>query len=127
MILRQKFMKDFFDAHECDKAITTGELDLVTGTLMLRDLLEYVRKDIETLDQDAKIKLDDAIKKLDKINKDEKEKIKTRFPQPEDSEEERSLKYKMLVEDHRRYKKELFFIQDLAYGKGWFDQQAQNI
>ena len=122
MIMRDKFIKDFFDAHAIDKAITTGEVDVVTGVRILKDLIIYVRKDIGTLDNSAKIKLEDTIKKLDEANKNIKTKIKERISTPEDSEEENILKFKLLKEDHRRYRKELFFIQDLAYGKGWFDQ-----
>jgi len=122
MILKDKFIKDFFDAHAVDKAITTGEIDVVSGVNILKELMTYVRKDIGTLDAEGKSKLETTIKKLDGINKKQKEKIKQTYPTPEDHEEENVLKYKLLKEDHHRYRKELFYIQDLAYDKGWFDQ-----
>jgi len=94
MILKEKFVKDFMDAHTIDKAITTGETDIVSGTIVL---------------------------KLDKRNHKRKEEIQNKYPVPEDAEEERILKYRMLKEDHIRYRQEIFYIQDLAYNKGWFD------
>jgi polyhydroxyalkanoate synthesis regulator phasin len=121
MILKEKFVKDFMDAHTIDKAITTGEIDIVSGTIVLKDLLTFVRKDIGTLDTDAKNKLEGAISDLDKKNRKRKEEIKNKYPVPEDAEEERILKYRMLKEDHIRYRQEIFYIQDLAYNKGWFD------
>ena len=121
MVMKEKIITDFFDAVEIDKSITRNELDLVTGTLMLKDMLSYIRKDIETLDEDAKKKLDNAIVKLDQTNKERKDKLKERSIPPEDGIDERILKSRLLKEDHRRYRQELFFIQDLAYKKGWFD------
>jgi ABC-type phosphate/phosphonate transport system substrate-binding protein len=121
MVMKEKIITDFFDAVDIDKAITRNEIDIVTGTLMLKDMLSYVRKDIETLDEEAKKKFDDAIVKLDKTNKERKEKLKEKGIPPEDGIDERILKSRLLKEDHRRYRQELFFIQDLAYKKGWFD------
>ena len=121
MVMKEKIITDFFDAINIDKAITRNEVDIVTGTLMLKDMISYIRKDIETLDEDAKKKLDIAITKLDKTNNERKEKLKERSLPPEDGIDERILKARLLKEDHRRYRQELFFIQDLAYKKGWFD------
>jgi hypothetical protein len=124
--MKDKFIKDFFDAHAIDKAITTGEIDIVAGVRILKELVIYVRKDVATLDNAAKVKLEEVIKQLDLANEKSKNKIGDVYPAPEDSEEENILKYKKLKEDHKRYRNELFYIQDVAYNKGWFDQDKHN-
>jgi len=118
-LLVEKFVNDFFDAHEIDKAITRREIGIIDGTTMLSDMLKYVRKDISTLDEEAYNKLKVAIEELNNKNTQRKEYIKKHVSEPEDVVEEQVLKRKLLREDHNRYRQELFFIQDLAYNKGW--------
>lgn len=122
-MIREKFVTDFMDAVEVDKAITRGEIDVASGTLIMKDLLEYVRKDVETLNQEAKNELDEAIRKLNDTCSKRKDKIKQIYPEPENTMDERWLKMKLLKEDHKRYRQELFFIQDMGYNKGWFEPE----
>ena len=95
MILKQKFVKDFFDAVEIDKAITKNELDIITGTIMLKDMIIYVRKDIETLDENSYKSLKKIVEKLDETNSKRKQKIKQEYPEPENSLDERIFKSKL--------------------------------
>lgn len=120
-MMKEKFVKDYLEADDVCKKITTGEVDIVTGIKILSELIIYTRKDINTLDKDAGSKLTDKIKEFDKVCNSRKEGIKKSYAEPEDTEEERLLKYKLLKEDQIRYRQELFYIQDLAYTKGWFD------
>jgi hypothetical protein len=124
-LLTDKFVNDFFDAHEIDKAITRKELNLPDGVVMLSEMLTYVRKDISTLDENAYEKLKTVIEELNKKNTERKEYIKKKTPEPEDTVEESVLKRKLLNEDHKRYRQELFFIQDIAYDKGWFAERGK--
>jgi polyhydroxyalkanoate synthesis regulator phasin len=124
-LLTDKFVNDFFDAHEIDKAITRKELNLSDGVTMLSDMLSYVRKDVSTLDESAYDKLKIMIAELNKKNMERKSFIKKSTPEPEDTVEESVLKRKLLNEDHKRYQQELFFIQDIAYSKGWFGERGK--
>jgi len=119
--MKDKFVSDFFDAMEIVKLITRSQLDLANGTVILSDMLSYVRKDLETMDADAKKQLDGIVKQLDVRNSKRKEEIIKSYPEPEDTIEEAQLKAKLLSEDHKRYRQELFWIQDLAFNKGWLD------
>ena len=119
--MKQKFIQDFFDAHHVDKEITLGMRSIVDGTFVLLDMLQYIRKDIAVMDQEAKAQLELAIKKMDADNKKIKEEIIANTTPPEDKTEETEIMIKLLRKDHKRYRKELFWIQDMAFKKGWFD------
>jgi len=124
-MIEQKFVKDFFDAYEIDKAIAKNEIYIGHGVHMLKQLLIYVRKDVQTLDSAAYDQLKEKNKKLDADYDKKKKQIKHLYGQGEDTIEDRTIKHQLLEEDHKRYRHELFYLQDMAHAKGWFDAYTQ--
>ena len=120
-VMEEKFVKDFLEAQEVDKMLSKQTIDFVDGIYILKEMIQYVREDIKILDVKAREKLDDVRKKLNEINKERKDIIRKRYKDPEDEEEKDFIHIKMLREDHEKYKKELFYIQNLGYKKGWFN------
>lgn len=121
-VMIEKLKKDFFEAEEIDKIITKGQLDVETGIPILYDMIQYVKQDIKTLDEEGGYKtLCEKIKELDVNNIKRKESIKQKWGQPTDSISDRNLKRELLKEDHGKYKQELVLIQEICYRKGWFD------
>ncbi len=120
-LMIEKFKKDFIDANEILKAIDSGEITHEYGIKILDKYIGYVRKDISTLDKDAKNQLNEIRLKFDKISEEKKEKERKRYPVPEDSIEKRTLDLKLMEKDLEKLHHELEFIQDLGYEKGWLD------
>lgn len=119
--MQQKLVKDFFEAIEVDRLITKGQLDIEIGIPILKDMIQYVIEDINTMDEKTKTSLDISLNQLDKNNMERKDSIKQKIGEPDNSIDERNIKRRLLSEDHNKYKKTLVFIQELCYKKGWFD------
>lgn len=120
-IMQQKLVKDFFEAVEVDRLITKGQVDIEVGIPILKDMIQYVIEDINTLDQNAKKTLDNSLTQLDKSNVERKNSISKRIGEPDDSIDDRNLKRRLLFEDHNKYRHALVLIQELCFKKGWFD------
>ena len=120
-VMKTKLIQDFFEAVEVDKLITKGQLDIDNGVVILKNMIQYIRDDIFIVDEEASKIVDKEITELDKQNKAWKAEREKGIEVPNDSIDERNLKLLLLRADHRKYKKELFFIQRLAHRKGWFD------
>jgi predicted RNA methylase len=120
-VMKQKLVEDFLETDRISKLITTGQLDVEMGVEVLGNMIEYVRNDIKTLDQEAYIKLDAVIKELGAVNKNRKEQIRAKVKEPDDVLDERNLKRKLLLEDFYKFKQEILAIQNLAFNRGWFD------
>jgi hypothetical protein len=118
---KQKLIQDFLETDEITKQITKGQIDIATGVDILKDMIKYVRNDIEILDQETYHTLEEIIKQLGETNHTRKEQIKKSLKEPEDSMDELVLKRHLLKEDLMKYKEELKTIQKLASNKGWFD------
>lgn len=120
-VMKEKLIRDFFEADAIDKLIIKGQVDLETGIFVLKDMISYIRHDVSTMDKEAYKLLEKEIHALDGLNIKRKEEIKAKTPEPEDSVEKRQLDNKLLKADHNKYKREMLFIQNLCYKKGWFD------
>lgn len=119
-IMKQKLVQDFFEADEIKKLITKKQLDIDPGVEVLNDMLKNIRDDIDTMDKEAKTVLDNKNKELGKINAERKKHHET-TTEVNDTIDQRNLDRKKLLEDFDRCKRELLFIQNIAYEKGWFD------
>jgi len=120
-VMKEKLIRDYFEAHEVDKLITKRQLDIDTGVSILGEMINYIKKDIETLDQETNQELNKKVKELDVINIQRKEDIKKRLGEPEDDIEKRNFERELLKEDHKKYRKIMNIIQNLSYRMGWFD------
>jgi len=120
-IMKQKLVQDFFEAVEVDKLITKGQVDLETGIFVLRDMIAYVRDDIATMDKEAYKLLEKEVHQLGEQNKKWKDEQTAKTPEMEDDIDQRNFDRRLLKADHQKYKRELLFIQNLVYKKGWFD------
>lgn len=120
-IMKEKLIRDFFEADNIDKLMVKGQLDLETGIYILKDMINDVENDISTMDKEACGLLKKEINAVDLVNKRQKEELIKKNPEFEDSIEERSFKLGLLRLDHKKYKRILLFIQNLCYKKGWFD------
>lgn len=120
-IMKDKFIKDFLEAQEVDKMIVKYQIELDDGVAILKDMLQYVEKDIEIMDVVAKEKLDGTKIKLEQICQNRKKELKMQMGEPENTMQARDFTKNLLKEDHKKYQKELFLIQELAFKTGWFD------
>ncbi len=121
-VLKQKLVMDFFEATAVDRNITKGTILLEDGIVALKEMIQFVKDDIKTLDEKAYEELEKKSKELTQLNIQHKDKIRERMKTiTEDSIDERNLKRKLLKEDQNRYKRELVLIMNLCYNKGWFD------
>lgn len=118
--MRQKFIQDFFEADNIKKLIQKKQIDVDPGVEIFNDMLKNVREDISTMDNEAKKQLDTKLVELGKINKERKDHI-AKTTEVNDSEDKRNMKRKQLVEDFKRCKTELLFIQNLGFNKGWLE------
>jgi hypothetical protein len=117
--LEKKLQDDFMDCVRLDKAILLGQVSKDQGTMMLFDLIDYVKQDIATLDEKSWDILQDAEKEIleevaikkDQIEMDRKTK---------DAGERREKEMRLLREDYLACKVILQFCQQLCYQKGWF-------
>jgi hypothetical protein len=117
--LKEKIQQDFLDCVRLDKAILMGQIPKESGTLILFDLIDYVKSDIATLDKESWIMLNEAERKL--LNDGEKRKDLIRENRrTRDSSERRDLEIAILREDYTTCKGILYFIQNICYKKGWF-------
>jgi len=117
--LKIKLQRDFIDCVDLDKAILTGAVQKETGTLILFDLIDYVKSDIATMDKASWDILNEAEKKILAENDSRKEKIKEN-KRVKDSSEKRDLELVLLREDYQACKALLYFIQNLCFKQGWF-------
>lgn len=117
--LKQKLQQDFLDCITVDKGIVLGTIPKESGTLILFDLIDYVKSDIATMDKvswEILMKAEQSIKA-----QNEKDKLALYGNRrAKDSSEKRELDVKMLREDYKTCKAMLYFIQNLCYEKGWF-------
>lgn len=120
-IMKDKFVKDYFEAVEIDKMITRQQISIDEGVHILNNMIKYVREDIKTLDKEVFSNLCALTKKLEGVGEERKKDIFNQFPKPEDTIEKREFEMRLLREDHEKLKKELFLIQDIAYRQGWFE------
>ena len=117
--LKQKLQKDFLDCIELDKAILVGQVQKETGTLILFDLIDYVKSDIATMDKESWLILCEAEKKI--LDENEKRKEQVIYNRrAKDASEKRDLELVLLREDYQTCKQILYFLQNLCYAKGWF-------
>lgn len=119
-IMISKLIRDFFDATEVDKAIALEQISMENGIFKFKDMIQYVRDDVYTVDQDAYKILEKEIRLLGEQNVKMKEEEKKNNP-PRDDVDRRNLDLRLLQLDYKKYKKELLFIQNLIYKKGWFE------
>jgi len=117
--LKQKLQQDYLDCVAVDKAILMGTIRKEEGTLILFDLLDYVKSDIATMD---KVSWEILIKAEGKILEENEKRKDLLFKdrRVRDSSEKRELELSMLREDYSSCKAMLYFIQNLAYTQGWF-------
>jgi DnaJ-class molecular chaperone len=120
-IMKEKFVKEFLEATEILKQIERGEIAKDYGIPLMQKAVGHIHDDINTMDNDAKEKYERVAKELDILCKKKKGEVKDRFPEPEDSIEERTLTMKLLDEELRKFSMELNFIQKLGYEKGWLE------
>jgi len=118
--MKSKLINDFFKADDIKHLIQTYKVDIDPGVEILNNLMQNIRDDIDTMDEDTKKQLDAKRKEINNITKERKEYLKARI-QIEDDIDQRNLDRKILMQDFTRLKKEMLFIQNLAYKKGWFD------
>jgi len=116
--LKLKLQRDFLDCVNVDKAVIMGGIRKEEGTMILFSLIDIVKSDIATMDKDTWDLLNKAEKTLLEDNNKRKEVYKQR--KPRDSAEKRNLQINLLMEDYLSCKEILYFIQNLAYKKGWF-------
>ena len=113
-VMKEKLIRDYFEAHEVDKLITKRQLDIDMGVSILGEMIGYIKKDIETLDQETHEELNKKVKELDVINMQRKEEIKKRLGEPEDDIEKRNFERELLKEDHKKYRKIMNIIPGLT-------------
>lgn len=116
--LKKKLQQDFTDCITVDKSIAVGHIRKEEGTLILFDMIDYVKSDIATMDKKSWEILNKAEEKL--LEDNEKRKEKLSIKKPRDSAERRNLQIARLGEDYLTCKQILYFIQNLCYEKGWF-------
>jgi hypothetical protein len=117
--LKQKLQQDYLDCVAVDKAILMGTIRKEEGTLILFDLLDYVKSDIATMDKtswEILLKAEGQILEENEKRKD----LLFKDRRVRDSSEKRELELSMLREDYQSCKAMLYFIQNLAYTQGWF-------
>jgi hypothetical protein len=107
------------DCVSIDKGILLGTIRKEEGTLMLFDLLDYVKSDVATMDKETWEMLVNAEKKILEENEKRKDEL-FKDRRVRDSSEKRELELSMLREDYQACKAMLYFIQNLAFKKGWF-------
>jgi hypothetical protein len=117
--LRVKLQKDFLDCIELDKAILLGNIRKEEGTLMLFDLIDYVKSDIATMDRASWDILCEAERKILDENEKRKDLI-IEHKRVKDSSERRDLEITLLREDYKACKEMLYFLQNLGFKAGWF-------
>lgn len=118
--MTDKLKKDFSDSMTIDKAILLGELGQDVGTIVLYDMIDYIKKDIQTMSEKAAKLLEKAVEEVNKDREKKKESIR-KASSPGDSAEMRDLEMALLREDYEACKRILFFIQNLAFREGWFE------
>jgi hypothetical protein len=117
--LKHKLQQDFYDCTQIDKAILLGNVKKEEGTLILFDLIDYVKSDIATMDKTTWEILCDAERKILDENEKRKDLIKDNR-RVRDSSEKRDLEITLLREDYRACKAMIYFMQSLCYKQGWF-------
>lgn len=117
--LKQKLQLDFSDCWDLDKEIILGNVQKETGTLKLFNLIDRVKSDIATMDNESWLILCDAEKKI--LDENEKRKEQVIYNRRvKDASEKRDLELVLLREDYQMCKQLLYFIQSLCFTKGWF-------
>lgn len=114
-----KLQQDFMDCIQVDKAIMLGSIKTETGTLILFDLIDYVKSDIATMDSASYDILLEGEGRILKETENRKN-IIFKNKKAKDASEKRELEGAMLREDYQSCKAMLYFIQNLAYKQGWF-------
>jgi len=117
--LKTKLQRDFSDCVNLDKTIVLGSMSKESGTLMLFDLLDHVKSDIATLDEEAYNILKKAEEQMRKKRDLEKYHL-YKGRSLRDSAEKRDLQMMMLREDYKTCKELMYFIQNLCYTRKWF-------
>jgi hypothetical protein len=110
---------DFSDCVTVDKGILLGNIAREPGTLMLFDLIDYVKSDIATMDSDTW----EILMKAEKEIKEQNNKDKLALfgnKRAKDSSQKREMEMALLREDYKACKAMLYLIQSICYLKGWF-------
>lgn len=107
------------DCVSVDKAILMGSIAKETGTLVLFDLIDYLKSDVATMDGDSYDILLEAEKRILKETDDRKH-IIFKGKKAKDASEKRDLEAAMLREDYASCKAMIYFLQNLCWEKEWF-------
>lgn len=124
-LMKDIFRQDFFEARQTEKTVKDALINYQISKKKAVDLLsikmEYIRRDIANMDDNAWKKLKDKLVDLDQKCKEKQNEFKATYEEPDDPIEQDNYSENLAYEKLKRLSAELKFVQRLAFDKGWLE------